>query len=128
MSSHQPDATQRDRIARTVHEALSAWRVANGHKPLKPWDKLKQADRASTYASVDYVIAHPEADPREQHDQWLDQKARDGWTYGETRDDRRKLHPMLRPYAELPEFERRKDALLNAIVRALHSESAGDDA
>jgi hypothetical protein len=30
-----------------------------------------------------------------------------------------KTHPCLRPYCELPEFDRKKDILFLAIVRAL---------
>ena len=33
----------------------------------------------------------------------------DGWTYGETRDDRAKKHPCLIPYAELPDSEKEYD-------------------
>ena len=115
-----PDETARERIAHTVHEALSAWRVANGHKALKPWPQMSEAERQSTYESVDYVIAHPNSTPVHQHEQWLEQKKRDGWTYAARRNNRKKTHPMLLPYEELPDYERRKDALLNAIVRALH--------
>lgn len=118
------DVRQLDRIARTVHEALSAWRVANGHDALTAWDDVSIQDRQSTYDSVQHVITHPEATAADQHDQWMRQKENKGWVFGEERDDVRKRHPMLRPFEELPDYERRKDVLLNAIVRALHSDDA----
>ena len=40
------------------------------------------------------------------HDNWALQRMSDGWILGEERDDARKLHPCLVPYAELPEFEK----------------------
>jgi hypothetical protein len=44
-----------------------------------------------------------------EHDGWMEQRRRDGWRYAETRDDSRKLHPAMVPYAELPEREKGKD-------------------
>ena len=35
------------------------------------------------------------------------------------KDAKKKTHPMMMPYGDLPEFERRKDALVNAVVDAL---------
>jgi len=44
-----------------------------------------------------------------EHDGWLEQRRSNGWRYGETRDDGRKLHPAMLPYAQLPEREKGKD-------------------
>jgi len=43
------------------------------------------------------------------HDHWALQRMADGWTYGPQRDDRRKRHPCLVPYEELPESEKEYD-------------------
>lgn len=56
------------------------------------------------------------------HDVWAAQRMKDGWTYGPTRDDAKKLHPCLVPYAELPESEKEYDRktageTLKAIVK-----------
>lgn len=45
------------------------------------------------------------------HDIWARQRIAAGWSYGPQRDDARKLHPCLVPYAELPESEREHDRL-----------------
>jgi hypothetical protein len=44
-----------------------------------------------------------------EHDGWTEQRSRNGWRYAETRDDTRKLHPDMLPFAELPEREKGKD-------------------
>ena len=44
-----------------------------------------------------------------EHLGWLEQRRRNGWRYGETRDDARKSHPAMLPYAQLPEREKGKD-------------------
>lgn len=43
------------------------------------------------------------------HDVWSQGRIAEGWTYGEERNDEKKTHPCLVPYAELPESEREYD-------------------
>ncbi len=43
------------------------------------------------------------------HDHWALRRLREGWTYGESRDDERKTHPGLRRYDELSEGEKEYD-------------------
>ena len=40
------------------------------------------------------------------HDVWMEERIRQGWSYGEKRDDVNKKHPCLIPYEELPEEEK----------------------
>ena len=43
------------------------------------------------------------------HDTWSIQRIREGWTFGPQRNDERKEHPDLVPYADLPESEKEYD-------------------
>ncbi len=43
------------------------------------------------------------------HEVWAENRMKDGWRYGEARDDGQKLHPCLVPYEELPESEKEYD-------------------
>lgn len=43
------------------------------------------------------------------HEVWAETRIKQGWTYGERRDDRLKTHPCLVPYEELPEDEKEYD-------------------
>jgi hypothetical protein len=43
------------------------------------------------------------------HEVWSAGRIRDGWSYGETRDDEKKTHPCLIPYEELSEGEKEYD-------------------
>lgn len=44
-----------------------------------------------------------------EHDRWMAQKKAQGWVYGEIRDDSKKIHNCLVPYAKLPKYEKDKD-------------------
>ncbi len=46
---------------------------------------------------------------RQEHERWMRDRIADGWSYGDPRDDARKLHPSLVPYDELSSEEREKD-------------------
>lgn len=43
------------------------------------------------------------------HDVWATGRIREGWTYGESRDDSKKTTPCLVPYDELSESEKEYD-------------------
>lgn len=63
-------------------------------------------------------IPEPVVDARavDEHERWTAEKRAAGWTYGPERDDVRRLHPDLRPWAELSEPDREKD---RAAIRAI---------
>ena len=43
------------------------------------------------------------------HEVWSEGRMKDGWTYGEERDDAKKHHPCLVPYENLTETEKEYD-------------------
>ena len=43
------------------------------------------------------------------HEVWADGRVKEGWTYGEKRDDAAKKHPCLIPYRDLPDSEKQYD-------------------
>jgi hypothetical protein len=106
-------------IAQVMHEAIRAWQKTNGQSPAPPWSRAPKWMKDSSAASVAWRLANPSAPASAQHDQWLAQKKADGWKFGKAKDAKKKTHPMMIAYAQLPEFEKRKDALVHAIVDAL---------
>jgi RyR domain len=71
----------------------------------------------SSREAVEFALHDPT--PGAQHEAWVSCKERDGWVYGPNKDEKAKTHPSLRPFDELPETERTKDALLIGIVKDL---------
>ena len=43
------------------------------------------------------------------HEVWAEGRMKDGWTFGEERDDAKKHHPCLVPYEELTDTEKEYD-------------------
>ena len=51
------------------------------------------------------------------HEIWSSQRMSEGWTFGKERDDKKKQHPCLVPYDQLPEIE--KDYDRNTAIGAI---------
>ena len=103
-------------IARAVHEAMRAYQAALSEPVAPAWDESGWMQDSSREA-VEFALGNPT--PGAQHAAWVSAKEREGWVYGETKDEAAKTHPSLRPFAELPETERTKDELLIRVVQAL---------
>jgi hypothetical protein len=71
---------------------------------------LALSDDATRPAAPEEALANAlEPMAESEHNGWMAQRARNGWTWGETRDDAAKRHPSMVPYAHLPEREKEKD-------------------
>lgn len=105
-------------IARVCHEANRAWQQATGDPVVSPpWDEAPESQRESARGGVQEALRG--ADPEQLHLAWCAQRWADGWVFGPVKDERRRTHPCLVPYAELPAEQRAKDGLFLAIVGVL---------
>ncbi len=111
--------TQALQIARVTHEAVRAWQVANGQVPAPPWSRAPAWMITATLEAVRWNTSLAPPTPAARHRQWVNEKKAAGWKLGRTKDARRKTHPLLVPYKQLPEVERRKDALVSAVIESL---------
>ena len=57
----------------------------------------------------DDVMELAELISKNTHEVWSAGRLKEGWVFGETRDDAKKQHPCLIPYEELPESEKEFD-------------------
>ena len=53
-----------------------------------------------------------EAIAENAHDVWASARIKEGWTYGQVRNDEKKQHPDLIPYSALPDSEKEYDRLM----------------
>ena len=66
-------------------------------------------DPAAPTVSDDALTAALEPMAEAEHNGWMAQRAQNGWTWGEVRNDGARRHPSMLPYAELSESEKSKD-------------------
>ena len=134
-------------LARTCHQRYLTDQFAQGAAPadspaLVPWEQLAEEYRAANrdqaadvgqkLAAIGCVLClrqgggpsfafqHGEVDRLAQleHERWTAERLRHGWTLGQVRDEARRRHPSLVPWADLPEPQREKD---RQVVRGLPS-------
>jgi hypothetical protein len=78
--------------------------------------KPKPIDTSSIRLSDD-LLELTERLAENAHDHWAVLRIAEGWTWGPQRDEGKKEHPDLVPYAELPESEKQYDR--NAALETL---------
>ncbi|MCL5745971.1 MAG: RyR domain-containing protein [Acidobacteria bacterium] len=88
---------------------------------------LPSADLIRLHATADFIeharageLEAPvvEALAAETHESWRRQRVKDGWSYGETRVEADRKHPLLRPYCELPEGDKESSRIAARLTAA----------
>lgn len=105
------------RAAQVAHEVLRAYRGVIGDNGQDPWSQLEPWRRDSLVQGAELALSG--ATPEHQHETWLENRQRAGWTYGDVEDAVAKTHPAMVPYDMLPMPQRVKGALFQAAVRAV---------
>jgi hypothetical protein len=120
-----------DEVARTIHDHYRDSIAAQGRDPNlepagQPWELLAPSYRQANRHQADHVwaklaVTDARAVPEErvesfvptpleverlaviEHERWAADRHLDGWSYAPVRDNQRKHHPQLIPYADLSE-------------------------
>jgi RyR domain len=101
--------------AKVCHQVNKAYCESQGDFSQPTWEEAKDWQRMSAIRGVKYHLEN-EVTPEMSHESWLKQKVDEGWIYGDIKDPEKKTHPCIKPYDELPEFQRTKDKLFKAVV------------
>jgi hypothetical protein len=108
-----------EQIARVCHEVNRAYCASIGDHSQPAWEDAPDWQRKSATDGVAFTLANPGATPKDSHGSWLAAKAADGWKYGPVKDPEAREHPCFVPYEQLPQEQRSKDYLFQAVVRAI---------
>ncbi len=106
-------------IAAVCHAVNAAYCASLGDMSQSSWAEAAKWQQESAILGVQFVIDNPNAPPSAQHESWMKDKAEEGWVYGETKDATAMTHPCMVPYDELPQEQRTKDSLFQAVVRQM---------
>jgi len=127
-----------ERLARVIHDSYEAARRRHGDRAdtnpsIVAWEELpetlQRANRAQAQdigrklravgcmlsprvgPGVDYLLGEGEVDRLAimEHERWYAERVAAGWTFADRRDDKRRLHPSLRDWAELPDDTRQRN-------------------
>ena len=131
-----------EQLARSIHSAYVAMEAAHGSTPatnpsMVPWESLPEDLRQANIAQAagigdkmeaigaiivpesagapDFQFTDEEVErlAEQEHERWMRDRLSQGWRYGQPRNDERKIHPDLQPWAALSAADKDKDR--NAI-------------
>jgi hypothetical protein len=105
-------------IGKIAHTAVNAYAQSLGEIAVE-WEDLPAANRKGVTSAIEKIVSGEIAGPVSGHDAWMTFMVENGWHYGPVKSYEAKTHPQLRPWAELPIEQRRKDFLFHAVVKAL---------
>lgn len=106
-------------VAQVAHEINRAYCAALGDASQPAWFEAPGWQQRSAINGVLFHLRNPDAGPEASHTNWLQEKAAEGWTYGESKDPEAKTHPCIVPFDELPVEQQAKDYLFRAVVHSL---------
>lgn len=110
--------------AKFAHEINKSYCESLGDHSQLSWEDSPDWVHASAISGVKFHVLNPESTPAQSHENWLKDKAADGWKYGPKKNPVLKEHPCFCPYRELPQEQRSKDYLFKCVVEqmiAIHS-------
>jgi hypothetical protein len=107
-----------EQIAEVCHEANRVYCESLGDSSQKSWQLAEEWQKESAIEGVAGARAGTRT-PAQSHQSWLDHKTAENWAYGAVKDVDAKIHPCMLPYDELPDHQRKKDAIFLGIVRLL---------
>ena len=133
-SDHDLDPAAQEEMARTFHQKFVAGSSKRLPSNMRPWEILDQTFQKANLEQAHYSVEILEAAGFEvrrvdgppailsdftgdevehmaelEHGRWNIERLRDGWRYGRTRDDTRKIHDCLVAWKDLPDDMRRYD-------------------
>jgi len=83
------------------------WQKDSIRKAIDFWDDcLKRSDQVGLLEEKILRLAPL------SHENWMKDKAADGWVYGEVKDSEKKTHHCMVPYGDLPESQQIKDEVV----------------
>lgn len=106
-----------DQIARVCWEMNRALQTADREAlPDDPWDAAPAYRQVILRQLVGKVANGDLGNPQEAHEFWRSSMQKAGWTEGQEKDPVRGIHPFLRPWSRLQDWERLAQVIGFSII------------
>jgi len=119
MSEEKPLNLNIEYIAKNIYEATrleAEW--SNRSIIPEKWNNRDEKFKTQFINTINNYISSQDnlPTPKEAHDSWVEVYKKMGWKFGEKRDIKKKTHPDILSFEELPKDERDKDAIFLMVV------------
>lgn len=106
-------------IAQVCHQVNKSYCEAIKDYSQPEWEDAPEWQRGSAIRGVMSYIKDGYPDPKKLHDNWLEDKKKNGWSWGRVKDGEKKTHPNMVPYEDLSQEDKIKDYLFGAVVKSM---------
>lgn len=104
-------------IAKLCHEINKVFCEYLGDSSHPNWNNAPDWQKQTVVNGVKYHIDNPNAGANASHTNWMLEKEKEGWKYGEVKNVETKEHPCMVPFEDLPKEQQFKDVLFSTIVK-----------
>lgn len=109
-----------EEIANVCHQVNKAYCSSIGDKSQPEWELAPEWQRKSAIIGVQaHIDSGLTMQPEDSHISWMKLKQQDGWVYGDVKDAKKKTHPCIVEYSQLPKEQQAKDLLFLEVVHTL---------
>ena len=68
-------------------------------------------------------MSNPKITSEDIHIEWMNNKKKQGWVYGEVKDEDKKTHPCLVDYKDLSDLDKMKDSIfIDTVLKYMGEE------
>lgn len=106
-----------EQVARTCHQALKTYSESIAEYHLSNWGDASERYRELMCIAVEIHLAG-DFDAEVTHSSWVEEQLNQGWSYGPVRDVKKKQHPCIVPFNQLPREQQLKGQIFRNIVHA----------
>ena len=104
------------RVAMEAHKANNELRITNGEESLGSFTDQPLDIVTINMESIYAALHNPNLTAKDMHDTWMDNKAKDGWVYGDVKDADAKTHPLMIPFEQMNDIDKMKDQIFIDVV------------
>jgi len=107
-------------IARLVVNTNADYSLALGEQAVTYWDATSPEVRASIIRGIISALRY-DPTPAQNHQNFIDDRTKEGWTYGPEKNAEAKTHPDMIPFEQLPADQKAKNFIFLSLVKSLKS-------
>jgi len=108
------------KMARMIHTMNQLYCQQIGDFSQPDWADAEDWQKQSSMDAIKFQLDNPHAPPSAGHEKWMEEKQRDGWTYGTVKDIPAKKHPCMVSFFQLPREQQLKDTMIKLLVMTLN--------
>ncbi len=108
-----------EKIAKICHRVNRAYCQSLKDDSQPSWENAPDWQKRTMVNGVRFHLDNLDATAAAGHDKWMDEKRKEGWTYGAIKNVELKQHPCFLKFDDIPTEFKAKDFIFKTLVNSL---------